>query len=891
MASPAVNTLADVTTEPETDTVGAALNADGEILLIDGFSFAFRAFYSSPVDRFSRADGLHTNALHGMAQMTLKVIEDERPSRVIVCWDPPGPTFRDDIYPEYKAGRGETPLEFKEQVPHFRPLMEAFGAVNIEAAGYEADDVIGTLARLGREAGQRVTILTGDRDALQLARDEVSVLMFGRGVTETTRYTPEMVTERYGVPPTLMPDLRGMVGDPSDNLPGVPGIGEKTARQLMQKYGTLDEVLAHADEQTPKRRENLIAHADSARLCRRLSIIDVHVPIDLEPLDAPLITRDPERLGALRATFENFEFTTLARRVADMAGDSPPGVGEDRGGGHSAVVIQVQDDAPESVAMAIAGTVGAAVGLDGNQVAVVSDDGMARAFAIAPIADPSIGSVLGAAPWTAHNGKALLRRARLDAPLPAHDTMIAAYLLDPRRRGYPLDEIAYDAGVSARAAADDDQAAAAAVQAALVRQLAPIQTAALERAGLTHLYREIEIPLIGVLAGMENVGVAIDLDRLAEIRDRVRAEIEQLTARIHDLAGGPFTIDSPKQLAEVLFERLGLPAQRKGKTGYSTDRKVLQALEHHHEIVPLVSRYRELVKLDSTYLAALPESVDPSDGRIHTTFNQTVAETGRLSSTNPNLQNIPVRTEAGREIRDAFVATDGMLLMSFDYSQVELRILAHCSGEPALADAFRAGRDVHTATAAEVFGVPPDQVDGDLRGRAKAVNFGIIYGISDFGLSEQLGISRRDARTYIDTYLARYPKVGEFVAATIAQATQDGYVTTLLGRRRPIPEITGRTQQQRQLGERLAINTVIQGSAADIIKIAMIRAGDALRGEPGLGARLVLQIHDELLVEAPTASVDAVRPLIVEAMCGAYSLDPPLAVDAGEGTTWLKAKA
>ena len=399
------------------------------------------------------------------------------------------------------------------------------------------------------------------------------------------------------------------------------------------------------------------------------------------------------------------------------------------------------------------------------------------------------------------------------------------------------------------------------------------------------------MPLIGVLAGMENVGVAVDLARLAAIRERIRAEVDELTARIHELAGGPFTIDSPKQLAEVLFERLGLPAQRKGKTGYSTDRRVLRALEDQHEIVPLIGRYRELVKLEGTYLAALPEAVDPADGRIHTTFNQTVAETGRLSSTNPNLQNIPVRTEAGREIRDAFVAGDGYLLMSFDYSQVELRILAHCSGEPALADAFREGRDVHAATASEVFGVPLDQVDSELRGRAKAVNFGIIYGISDFGLSEQLGIPRADAREYIEAYLARYPRVGAFVQQTIAQATDDGYVTTLLGRRRPIPELRARTQQQRQLGERLAVNTVIQGTAADIIKIAMIRARQALDANAALGARLVLQIHDELLLEVPPSSTGDVRPLIVQAMEGAYALDPPLAVDVGEGATWLAAKA
>ena len=748
VASPAVNTLGCVSTEPRTTAPETALNPDGEILLIDGYSLAFRAFFALP-ESITRSDGMPTNALYGLAAMTIKVVEEERPSRLIVAWDPPGPTFREEIYPEYKAGRRETPEGFKAQSPHFRPLMEAFGALNVEKQGFEADDVIGTLAKRASAAGLRVTILTGDRDALQLVDDNVSVLATGRGVTDTTRYDPAKVRERYGVEPGLMPDLRGMIGDSSDNLPGVPGIGEKTAAQLMEKYGTLEEILAHAEEQTPKRRQNLIEFADTALMCRDLSVIDVNVPVDVDPAEVPFITRDAERLGAIRAAFESFEFRTLARRVAELAGDEVEAAGP---------VTQVHEDAPESLAMSLAGTAGASVALVGDQVAVVADPGTARAFAIAPLADPSIGSVLGAAPWSAHDGKALLRRARLDAPLPVHDTMIAAYLLDPRRRGYPLDELAADAGLTARAEGPDEDAAAAAREAELVRQLSPIQAAAMEAEGLTPLYREIEMPLIGVLAGMENVGVAIDLDRLAEIRD-------------------------------------------------------------------------------------------------------------------------------------AFVASAGMVLMSFDYSQVELRILAHCSGEAALAEAFREGRDVHTATAAEVFGVAEDDVDHVLRGRAKAVNFGIVYGISDFGLSEQLGISRGDARVYIDTYLARYPQVGQFIERTIAEATEDGFVTTLLGRRRAIPELTARTQQQRQLGERLAVNTVIQGSAADIIKIAMIRAADALRAAPQLGARLVLQIHDELLIEAPPASCDAVRPLIVDAMAGAYALDPPLAVDVGEGATWLKAKA
>ncbi len=880
------DTLPRMTSDTDQSPSSGAANPDGEILLIDGFSLAFRAFFALP-ESISRSDGLPTNALYGLAAMTIKVIEDERPSRVIVCWDAPGPVFRHDTYPGYKAGRRETPQAFRKQTPHFDALMEAFGAVNIEAQGYEADDVIGTLARRAAEAGQRVTILTSDRDALQLVDDHVSVLATGRGVTDTTRYTPAKVEERYGVPPALMPDLRGLVGDSSDNLPGVPGIGEKGAASLMGKYGTLEAILEHADEQTPKRRQSLIDHADAARMSRDLSVIDVNVPVGLDPLTVPPITRDPERLAALHAAFEALEFHTLARRMADLAGE-PPG---DDAPDVAAEVVTVQEDAAETVALSLAGARAICAGLMGDRLAVVMGDDTARVVMIDRPSDTRIRSILAAAAWSAHDAKAILRRAGASVPLPAHDTMIAAYLLDPRRRGYPLEDVAGDAGLVVRAeGGPDDDAREAAAAAALVRRLVPAQASRLAAEGLSALYHDVEIPLIGVLASMEGIGVAIDVHRLAEIRGRVRDSIDELTERIHELAGGPFTIDSPKQLAHVLFDTLGLPTSRKGKTGYSTDRAVLRSLEDSHEIVPLVGRYRELVKLDSTYLAALPEMVDPLDGRIHTTFNQTVAETGRLSSTNPNLQNIPVRTAVGREIRDAFVATPGMVLMSLDYSQVELRILAHCSGEPALRKAFREGADVHAATAAEVFGVAPEDVDRTLRDRAKAVNFGIVYGISDFGLSEQLGISRADARAYIDAYLARYPDVEAFIARTIEAATAEGHVATLLGRRRPIPELTARTQQQRQLGERLAVNTVIQGSAADIIKVAMIRAHGAL-ADSGTGARLVLQIHDELLLESPPEATDEVGAIVSAAMTGAYDLDPALAVDIGQGLTWLQAKA
>ncbi|MDX6554093.1 MAG: polymerase [Miltoncostaeaceae bacterium] len=850
------------------------------LLLIDGHSLAYRAFFALP-DTIATDEGFPTNALYGLAAMMMKMLAEERPGRVVVCWDAGGKTFRNELFPEYKAGRAQTPDLFKEQSPHFRPLMESFGFVNVDLAGFEADDLIGTLARRAQAAGEPVTILTGDRDAFQLVGDGITVLATGRGVTDVTRYTPEAVRERYGIGPELMTDFRGMVGDTSDNLPGVPGIGEKGAAQLLLKYGTLDEVLAHADEQSPKRRQALIEHADNARKSRDLAVIETAVPLDLDLDTVPPLDFGPARMAQLQETFDRLQFGTLLRRLGELADgempSAPVAVAE------RVRTVTVVPAAPEDLAMRLAGQERAALAVGEEEWAVA---GAGDEVVVGPLEDAAPGALAAALAGLqvlAHDAKAL-PGALGPTGLPlAHDTMVAAYLLEPRRRGYPLEELAADAGIGVEGA---EGAAAAAVQ---TFELAARQAEALEAADLVPLYRDIELPVVAVLAAMERAGVRLDTERLAEIRARVSDASEELRDQIYEQAGGEFVIDSPKQLGQVLFERLELPTFRKGKTGWSTDRQVLKLLEGRHPIIELIGRYRELTKLESTYLAALPELVDPADGRLHTTFNQTVAETGRLSSVNPNLQNIPIRTAIGREIRDAFVAEDGHVLISCDYSQVELRILAHCSGEPALRDAFRRGEDVHRATAAEVFGMEPADVDRVARDRAKAVNFGIVYGISDFGLSEQLGIPRADAKAYIETYLDRYPRVRNFIDTTIAAAAQEGFVTTLFGRRRPIPELAGRTRQQRQLGERLAVNTVIQGSAADIIKLAMVRAHARL-AEEGLGARLVLQIHDELLIEAPREEADRAGRLVAEAMIGAYELDPALSVDLGRGDTWLEAK-
>jgi DNA polymerase-1 len=848
------------------------------LLLIDGNSLAYRAFFALP-ETISTADGRPTNALYGLASMLVRIFADQRFSAGVVAWDPPGKVFRHDTYPEYKAGRSTTPDLFREQAPGFRPMMEAFGLANTELSGYEADDVLGTLATRAAEAGRDVVILTGDRDALQLVDDRISVLATGRGVTDTVLYTPERVVERYGVAPESMTDFRGMVGDPSDNLPGVPGIGEKGAAQLLARYGSLDGVLEHAGEQSPKRRENLTVHADDARLTRDLARIDVAAPVEFDLAEVSPLEFDPSRVARLTELFQDLEFTSLVRRLDELgSGPAPAAVA----GPAATLELAVEELAPEALGLWLAGRESVAVAIADERWAVAIEGGEVRMGGLDGTAPAALASALTGLELVAHDAKALPAEI-LDAARLEHDTMIAAYLLEPRRRGYPLDELAAEAGLAA--GEDDDPATAGA---GLSLALADRQRDALGEGDLAQLYRGVELPLVGVLAAMERAGVLLDVHRLGEIAARVRDSADELRDQIWELAGGEFSIESPKQLGEVLFERLGLPTFRKGKTGYSTDRQVLRQLEGRHPIVELIGRYRELTKLDSTYLSALPELV-AEDGRLHTTFNQTVAETGRLSSTNPNLQNIPVRTPLGREIRGAFVAEQGWRLVSCDYSQVELRILAHCSAEPALREAFARGEDVHRATAAEVFGVPIGDVDRDLRDRAKAVNFGIVYGISDFGLSEQLGIPRADAGDYITAYLERYPRVRNFIDSTIAAAAQDGEVRTLLGRRRPIPELGGRTVQQRQLGERLAVNTVIQGTAADIIKVAMVRAHAVLR-EEGLAARLVLQIHDELLVEAPEGEVARVSALMREAMVGAFPLDPPLAVDVGVGETWLEAK-
>jgi DNA polymerase-1 len=906
-----------------------------ELFLIDGNSLVFRAFFALP-ESISTSKGFPTSAIFGFASMLVKLISDYGAKPTLVVWDA-GLSGRDEVYDEYKAGRRERPDLLAEQWPHFHPLVESFGYRNIKVSGYEADDVIATLSREAREQGIEVTIVTGDRDLFQLVDDGVKVMATGRGITDTKMYDRDAVIDRYGIPPELVPDFVGLKGDTSDNIPGVPGIGDKTASQLLQEWGDLEGVLSNIDSISgAKRKQNLTEHAEAARISKRLATAnrDIEVDVDLGGIAAG----EPDR-SALRATFREFELRAPLERLEEALGEDDAAPAERV---EELVEVEAREvpltelaaldgelvafaalrpgEAPDEAAAAVAAEAEA----DPDEApGVAPDDSVEIAEAPPAAASGSTASRLGqgsfdfgesavkgpltVAAWAgdevllseaetlaafvmargerpvvAHDWKTI---AMADDPCAApplsHDTMVAAYLIDPARRGYPLDELAAEAGLGTSVEGGDGVAE----RAVLTRVLAERQRERLDEDGLTNLFHEIELPLVDVLVEMERAGIKLDVNRLAEISRRFDERAVELERRVWELAGEEFTIGSPQQLAPILFDKLGLSRKRRGKTGFSTDARVLQAIRHEHEIVPAIEEWREVTKLKSTYLDAFPELVD-EDGRLHTTFNQTATTTGRLSSTDPNLQNIPIRTEQGREIRACFVSEPGNLLISADYSQVELRLLAHIADEPVLKEIFRRGEDVHTATAEAILG---GKTDPGTRSKAKMVNYGIVYGLSAYGLADRLQIEQDEAQQFIDAYLERFPKVKEFIDRTISTATTEGYVSTLFGRIRRVPELRSRQYQTRSLGERLAVNMVIQGTAADIIKVAMVRCRDELRGA-GLEARLVLQIHDELLFEGPEAEVEQASEIVRREMAGAFEMDPPLGVDVGAGRNWLEAK-
>jgi DNA polymerase I len=879
---------------------GPATGPERRLFLIDGPSLVYRGFFALP-ESIATSRGIPTNAIFGFASMLVKIVTDYGVCPTVVAWDA-GTSGRTELYPEYKARRRSRPDLLKQQWPAMEPLVEAFGYRNITVEGFEADDVIASLAERALRASPPVPVMivTGDRDVFQLIdRDGVvKVMATSRGITDTKIYDRQAVIDRYGIEPDLIPDFYGLKGDTSDDIPGIPGIGDKTASELLRSYGSLEDVLAHTDDISgPKRKQALLDHAEDARVSKRLATIQRDIEVDFDI--AAEAVREPDR-SRIREVFREYELRDPLRRLEEALGDpqlaapAPPADARLSARVRAATLADVAsigdpqaelcvvaeapeppegalfaEDLPWRFAVAVAG---AAAGRAGRR-------GQAPEVLLGSCSRPEeLVDACGEHPVVAHDAKSL---GRVPSRL-AHDTMLGAYLLDPARRGYPFPELCEERGLAIEL---DDPLAERAV---LLKALADWQRAQIGELGLEQLMRDIELPLVPVLREMELLGVRLNVPRLADITARVHEEIAGLEAEIYALAGEQFLIASPQQLGEILFGKLGLSTKRRGKTGYSTDARVLQAIRSEHEIVPKIERWRELSTLIKTYLDVLPELTD-SSSRIHTTFLQAVAQTGRLSSTNPNLQNVPIRTPLGREIRGCFEAAPGQLLLSVDYSQIELRVLAHAADEPVLREIFERSEDVHAATASQVFAVQPQDIDPGMRSKAKMINYGIVYGLSDYGLADRLNIPREEAKEFIDAYLERFPRVAAFIAETIERAREDGYVQTLWGRRRQIPELRANNYQLRTLGERLAVNTVIQGTAADIIKLAMVRCRDALTAE-GLQTRLVLTIHDELLFEGPPQETDAARVLIEREMCGVWDREPPLAVDTGVGANWLEAK-
>jgi DNA polymerase-1 len=900
-----------------------AAEAGRRLFLIDGPSLVYRAFFALP-ESIATSTGVPTNAIFGFASMLVKIVTEYGVCPTVVAWDA-GTSGRTELYPEYKAQRRSRPDLLKQQWPAMEPLVEAFGYRNVKVEGYEADDVIASLAAraLAADPPVPVTIVTGDRDVFQLIDEGglVEVMATARGITDTKVYDHQAVLDRYGIPPALIPDFYGLKGDTSDNIPGVPGIGDKTASDLIQCYGPLEEVLAHIpDISGAKRKQNLREHAENARVSKRLATVDRAVALGLDPTAEA--AREPDR-SRLREVFREYELRDPLRRLEEALGEGeqavPAGPTEVRLSGRvragavrdipalaasaagpepPELCLSVRPpETPEgvlfaegagwrfAVTLAPGGGDASAAAAKGAKATKGAREAGAGGAALPEVlygdceGPEEVSAACGELPVVVHDAKAL----GLVPPGLVHDTMLGAYLLEPARRGYPFAELCEE---ERGLAADVDDPAAG--EALLVGALAAWQREQIVERGLEGLMRDIELPLVGVLRAMELAGVRLNVPRLQEVSTRVREEIAKLEQEIFALADEEFLIASPQQLGEILFEKLGLSRKRRGKIGYSTDARVLQAIRSEHAIVPKIERWRELSTLIKTYFDVLPGQVDERS-RIHTTFLQAVAQTGRLSSTNPNMQNVPIRTTLGREIRGCFEAEEGRVLISADYSQIELRVLAHAAEEPVLKEVFARSEDVHTATASQVFGVPPEQIDPGMRAKSKMINYGIVYGLSDYGLADRLNIPREEAREFIDAYLARFPRVAQFMADTIERAKEEGHVTTLWGRRRQIPELRARNFQVRSLGERLAVNTVVQGTAADIIKLAMVRCHGALAAS-GLTCRLILTIHDELLFEADPGEVPAARELIKREMVGVWELEPPMAVEVGVGYNWLEAK-
>lgn len=879
----------------------------GHFVLIDGNSIANRAFYALPL--LSTSAGLHTNAVLGFTTMLLKVLEEMKPTHIMVAFDAGKVVFRHSEFAEYKGGRKKTPQELSEQFPLIRELLDAFSIKRFELEGYEADDIIGTLTKQADEQKWKTTVITGDKDMLQLVSDQVSVALTRKGVSEIELYTPQEIVDKYGLQPLQIIDLKGLMGDASDNIPGVPGVGEKTALKLLHEYGTVETVLENIDQVSGKKlQENLRENVDKAKLSKTLATIMRDSPVELDLAETAYEGYDGLSLTEF---FKKMEFKSLLSKVkvaAPTEGDEPS---------EAFFFDVVTSENFDRYAQKLTSPMAVYVEMDGENYhhAPILGFGLANedvslyvSWDVANeweafrswLADPSQEK------WT-FDGK------RDTVGLEWHgfaikginfDVYLASYLLNAAQSNPTVDSIAaqyaqvrvlpdeelYGKGAKRLVPETDVLSEHVAQKATAIWQAVPVLREQLEENELTSLLQELEGPLSLVLAVMEKQGIKVNAERLEQMGEELDRKLEDLTKQIHELAGISFNINSPKQLGEILYDKLDLPVMKKTKTGPSTSADVLEKLAPYHPIIEAILTFRQLGKLRSTYIEGLTKEINGKTKKVHTLFNQATTATGRLSSTEPNLQNIPIRMEEGRKIREAFIPSEeGWYILAADYSQIELRILAHISGDENLIDAFRKGMDIHTRTAMDVFGVAEQDVTSLMRRQAKAVNFGIVYGISDYGLSQNLNITRKEAGDFIERYFSVFSGVRRWMEEIVKQAKQDGYVTTLLHRRRYLPDIRSSNFNLRSFAERTAMNTPIQGTAADVIKLAMIRMQEALQ-EKGLKSRMLLQVHDELVFEVPEDELETMQKLVPEVMESALALNVPLKADVNYGRSWYDAK-
>ena len=918
-------------TEAQAGTQAGA-TPPGRLLLLDGHSLAYRAFFALPPENFSTTTGQPTNAVYGFTAMLINVLRDEQPSHVAVAFDRSEPTFRHEQYVEYKANRRETPEDFRSQLSLIFEVLDALGIARLSAPGYEADDVIATLATRAESEGMDVLIVTGDRDVLQLVDDHVTALLTRRGITEMSRFTPAAVEEKYGLTPQQYPDFAAIRGDPSDNLPGIPGVGEKTATKWIQQFGSLEELVNRVDEVKGKVGDALREHLGDVLRNRQMTALIRDVPLtDIGAGPEELIPRvwDREQIHQL---FDTLQFRVLRERLYATLPDGICGVAAaESGTAEPAAGFEVEvrllgpDEVPEWIAdhaasvaadgqttragVAVSGTWGRGTGtLSG--IAIAAPDGHGAYL------DPTALTEADADVFAGWLADADLPKALHDAKGPMHafaahgfelagltsDTALAAYLALPGQRSFDLGDLTLrylgkelrgdsetPEQLTLDGSGEEDAAANLVLHARATAELADALDADLERRGAAALLRDVELPLVGVLARMERTGIAADTDYLADMSAALHGEVKSAEQAAFAVTGHDFNLGSPKQLQEVLFTELGLPKTKRIKTGYTTDSDALTSLlaQTGHPVLEHLLRYRDVAKLKSIVDSLIPMAGE--DGRIHTTFNQMIAATGRLSSTDPNLQNIPIRTEEGRRIRRAFVVGAGYeTLLTADYSQIELRIMAHLSGDEALIAAFESGHDFHAATAARVFGLPPQDINGELRNRIKVMNYGLAYGLSAFGLSSQLRIPADEARGLMDEYFKEFGGVRDYLRDVVGRARQEGYTETMFGRRRYLPDLTSDNRQRREMAERMALNAPIQGSAADIIKMAMLAVDRAIR-DRGLRSRMLLQVHDELIFEVAPGEFDALRDLARAEMAAAAGLRVPLEVSVGSGSSWWDA--